>query len=78
MIPTISQGESQRQRAFRHLARARELSLTGRPDADHAYCQAKELATQAVNDSPSPLETDMALQLQKVVNHDHRRHGAIL
>ena len=69
--------ETQRQRAFRSLAVARGRSLARQPDADDAYQQARQIAQQAVSDSSDPLEQQFAVQLQHIVDTDHRRHQRV-
>ena len=74
--PTPS-NETQRQMAFRSLVVARSRSLAHAPDADAAYRQAREMAQQAVNTGRNTLEQQHAMQLQRVVDNDHRRHQRI-
>ena len=78
MIPMpYTNNEAQRQQAFRSLAVARKLSLAQAPNAGDAYDHAQELAQQALDDSRSPLEDQMADQLMMIVADDHQRHQRV-
>ena len=78
MIPLqLNDNEHQRQLAFRSLARARQLSLTEAPDVEAAYGVAQRMAQQALNDSTSAMEGEMAAQLMMIVSDDHRRHQRV-
>lgn len=77
MNQPATSNEGHRLRAFRSLAVARSRSLAQQPGAADAYRQAREMAQQAVNDSKNPLEQQFAVQLQRIVDTDHRRHQRI-
>ena len=79
MIPTQpNTSETQRQLAFRSLARARRLSLADAPEAEEAYGVAQKMVQQALEYSTSGVEDEMTTQLMMIVTHDHRRHQRII
>ena len=71
----MTNGENWRQLAFRTLAQARAISNAGEPNAAGVYNQAQEMADQAIENSSSEIEEQMANQLRHIVVTDRRRHS---
>ena len=75
-FPTTS-NQTQIERAFRRLAVARGRSIAQEPDADSAYECAQRLTQQALHDSRSGIDKELAIQLHNIVITDRRRHQRV-